>query len=203
MPLARTFDPVRRVVVSTAYDGYVDRCSRWSDIQEYLPFLHATARSYPAPRILELGTRKGNSTLAFLAACEAAAAGHVWSVDVSACDLDPEGMAPWRHCPLWTFTRGDDIDASVQSLLPARCDVLFIDTSHEYEHTLAELQAFVPRVSAGGVVLMHDTHVRGWPGYEWDRDVSPVWAALDEYCAEAGLSWEDKPGRYGLGIIRP
>ena len=48
-----------------------------------------------------------------------------------------------------------------------------------------------------------DTHVMGWPGYEWDRDVSPVWAALDDYCGETGLEWQDMPGRYGLGIIRP
>jgi hypothetical protein len=33
--------------------------------------------------------------------------------------------------------------------------------------------------------------------------MAPVAAALDEYCAEAGLSWVNLPGTYGLGIIRP
>ena len=26
--------------------------------------------------------------------------------------------------------------------------------------------------------------------------------ALDEYCAETGLSWENLPGMYGMGVIR-
>ena len=203
MALARTYEPARRAVVTTLQDAYRDRLSRPSDIREYLPFLHQEAGRAECGRVIEFGTRKGNSTLAFLAAVEKRGGGHVWSVDVSDCPRDPEGMAPWARHPLWTFIRGDDMDPTVQSLLPARCDVLFIDTSHEYDHTLAELRAYVPRVAPGGVVLMHDTHVMGWPGYEWDRDVSPVWAALDDYCGETGLEWQDMPGRYGLGILRP
>ena len=27
--------------------------------------------------------------------------------------------------------------------------------------------------------------------------------ALDAWCAETGLSWENLPGVYGLGVIRP
>jgi predicted O-methyltransferase YrrM len=201
MPLARTFDPARRAVVSTVRDGYLDRCSRWSDIREYLPFLYETARSYPGVRVLELGSRRGNSTLAFLAAAEEAG-GHVWSNDITDVAADPAGMGPWSRTPLWTFVRGDDMDVTVQSLLPARCDVLFLDTSHEYLHTLAELQAYMPRVAEGGVALFHDTNLIGWPGYAWDRDVPPVQAALDDWCAETGLTWENLPGEYGMGVIR-
>lgn len=201
MPLARTFDPSRGKVVSSARDGFMDRCSRWSDIQEYLPFLYQTARSYDQVRVLELGSRKGNSTLAFLAAAEETG-GHVWSGDIDNVVLDPEGMLPWFPNERWTFTCGNDMDPAVQARLPAEVDVFFLDTSHEYEHTLAELRAYMPRVAAGGVALFHDTNVMGWPGYQWDGDMTPVAAALDEYCAEAGLSWENLPGTYGLGIIR-
>jgi len=201
MPLARTWDPAARAIVSTVRDGYLDRLSRWSDIQEYLPFLYEQARSRPGCRVLEFGTRKGNSTLAFLAGVEESG-GHVWSCDISDCARDPEGMGPWARVPRWTFTCGSDMDGTVQSLLPAQCDVLFIDTSHEYEHTLLECRAFVPRVAPGGVALFHDTHVIGWPGLVWDRDVSPVHAALDDWCAESGQEWHDMPGEYGLGLIR-
>jgi len=82
-------------------------------------------------------------------------------------------------------------------------DVWFLDTSHEYEHTLAELRAYMPRVAAGGIALFHDTNVIGWPGYQWDSDISPVATALNDYCAETGLTWENLPGDYGLGVIRP
>jgi predicted O-methyltransferase YrrM len=200
MPLARTFDGTG--VVSTLYDGYLDRLSRRSDIREYLPFLYETARSYPGVRVLELGTRQGNSTLAFLAAAEAAG-GHVWSCDIADVTRDPQGMLPWKGTPRWTFIRGDDMHPAVRAALPGGYDVLFIDTSHEYGHTLAELRACMPRLVPGGVALLHDTDLTGWPGYDWTGTVPPVRQALGEYCAEAGLSWENMPGKYGLGVVRP
>jgi cephalosporin hydroxylase len=93
------------------------------------------------------------------------------------------------------------MDEAVQALLPAEVDVLFIDTSHEYGHTLAELRAYMPRVTPGGVALFHDTRIFGtWSG-EGDT-IPPVARALDGYCAEAGLSWENLDGEYGMGIIR-
>ena len=201
MPLLRTYDPSQRKIVSSLKSGFVDRLSRWSDIQEYLPFLHDTARSYPQVRVLELGSRQGNSTLAFLAAADEAG-GHVWSCDIDPVDSDPAGMLPWRSVSRWTFTCGDDMDPAVQAKLPAEVDVFFLDTSHEYEHTLAELRAYMPRVAPGGIALFHDTNIIGWPGYHWDRDIPPVRAALDDWCAEAGLTWENTPGEYGMGVIR-
>jgi cephalosporin hydroxylase len=200
MPLLRTYDPARGKIVVTLHAAYLDRLSRWSDIQEYLPFLHEQARSRPGCRVLELGSRRGNSTLAFLAGVKESG-GHVWSCDITPVDRDPAGMLPWARHPLWTFTRGSDMDPAVQALLPPEADVLFIDTSHEYEHTLAELRAYMPWLAPGGIALFHDTNLICWPGYQWDRDIPPVRAALDEYCAETGLAWENLPGDYGLGKI--
>ena len=114
MPLARTFDVTQGKIVSTAYDGYLDRLSKWSDIQEDLPFLYETAKSYENVRVLELGTRMGNSTLAFLAAAEAAD-GHVISMDVYPAADDPNGMGPWKRHPRWTFVRGDDRDPGLHA----------------------------------------------------------------------------------------
>ena len=54
MPLARNFNGTR--VVTTVMDGFLDRLSKWSDIQEYMPFLYETARSYPERQ----GSRTGN-----------------------------------------------------------------------------------------------------------------------------------------------
>lgn len=200
MALARTFDVKKNKVISTVHDGFLDRCSRWSDIQEYLPFLHETAKSYDKVRVLEFGSRRGNSTLAFLAAAEKAD-GHVWSNDINNIIGDVNGMRPWFPHERWTFVCGDDMHPLIQERLPAEVDVLFIDTSHEYEHTVNECRAFVPRVRPGGVALFHDTNLIGWPGYEWNERIPPVRAALDDYCAEAGLSWHDMPGTYGLGVI--
>jgi cephalosporin hydroxylase len=108
----------------------------------------------------------------------------------------------WAGNPLWTFVQGDDLHPSVQAALPAEADVLFVDTSHEYDHTLRECRAYLPRVAQGGVALFHDTNVYDWPGYEWHGDVPPVRQALNEFCAETGLEWENLPGQYGMGRIR-
>ena len=201
MPLLQAYDPARGAVTVSLRSAFLDRASRWSDIQEYLPFLHETARSYPGVRVLELGTRTGNSTLAFLAAA-GIAGGHVWSCDIADVTRDPGGMRPWAGCPLWTFTRGDDMDPAVRAALPAEVDVLFIDSSHLYDHTLAELRAYMPQVAAGGVALFHDVNLAGWGGDPPLPDVPEVAQALDAWCAEAGLPWENLPGVYGLGVIR-
>ncbi len=200
MPIACTFNAERNAVVIPLYSGYQDRLSRWSDIQEYLSFLYEQARSRPGVRVLELGCRTGNSTLAFLAGAESSG-GHVWSVDPADCDGNPEGMKPWRRTSLWTFIRGSDMDDEIRAQLPTEVDVLFIDTSHEYEHTLAELRAYVPMVVPGGIVLCHDTNLFGWPGYEPPGKLPPVQQALDEYCAETRLEWRNLAGEYGLGVI--
>lgn len=167
---------------------YQVRCREVSDIAGHLPFLHDTALRYQDPKIIELGVRSGNSTSAFLAAiCEAG--GHLWSADVNV----PQVPEWWRELP-WTVLTGDDMAESVWKVIEAEAapaDVLFIDTSHELQHTLDELARYVPMVRPGGIVLMHDTE---WQGRE-------VAAALDKFCPERGLTWVNRTGYNGLGVI--
>jgi len=198
MPIARVYDAKTGQIVTTIHDGYLDRLLRWSDIQEYLPFMHKAARSYPGVRVLELGARKGNSTLTFLSAAQMVN-GTVVSVDIDPIIDDREGMNPWKDCPWWEFIQGDDMDEAILARLPAEVDVLFVDTSHEYDHTLRELRAYMPRVAPGGLALFHDTTRLG----VWDHEstIPSVARALDDYCAEMGITWENLPGEYGLGVI--
>jgi len=158
----------------------------WTDIQDQLEMLHKRARSYPGVRVAEFGVRTGESTAAFLAAAEAAD-GHVWSFDVD----PPQVPGRWLRSPLWTFTRCSSLAAE-----PPAVDVLFIDTSHEYEATLAELRHLVPAVLPGGLVLMHDTKLDR-PGF----DPCAVARALDTWSAETGIAWHELGGHYGLGEI--
>jgi predicted O-methyltransferase YrrM len=83
---------------------------------------------------------------------------------------------------------------------PPEIDVLFIDTSHAYWHTLEELRLYVPRVQPGGVVLMHDTELES-PDGVGNRPPFPVAKALNDFCAETGLMWRNRTGCWGLGII--
>ena len=166
-------------------EDYRLRCEQDSDIALHLPFLYESAQG---GTVIELGVRSGNSTAAFLAA-----GAEVWSADTE----HPQVPGEWHANPRWHFLHGDDLSPEVLAGIPATADVVFIDTAHTYDHTLAELRAYAPRAP---LVLLHDT--------QWvdNRDAGtpcgPVARALDEYCAEMGLRWENRPGSYGLGVLR-
>ena len=168
-------------------EDYRASCAEDSDIALHLPFLYDSAQG---STVIELGVRTGNSTAAFLAA-----GAEVWSADTG----DPSVPAEWRENPRWHFLLGDDLSPEILAGLPAAADIVFIDTAHTYDHTLAELRAYAPR--AGRLVLLHDTQwVPG--GIDGGTPTGEVARALDGYCVEAGLSWENRPGSYGLGVIR-
>lgn len=173
---------------------YRRRAALESDIREQMPVLYAWARH--ATRVIELGVGAertqgasccGNSTSALLAALEHTG-GHLWSVDIA----EPTVPAWWYEMPAgWSFFLADDTSPEAQAFCPPEADLLFIDTSHSYEHTLTELRLYAPRVRPGGTILLHDTGP-GWP------DVA---RALNDYCPGAAREWYDHPGWPGLGVI--
>ena len=173
--------------------GYLRRCETPTDIMEYLPLLYGYTRLYEGARVLELGTRDGNSTLAFLAAAQQVG-GHVWSVDIDpAVPTRADGMGPYADSPLWTFTCGDSTDPEVVKAQPQQVDILFNDASHEYGKTLEELEVYMPLLAPGGTALFHDTRLQ--------YDNWAVKRALNVWCARNGLTWADLPGRYGMGVV--
>src|SRR3990172_10906297 len=95
------------------------------DIIEHLNFLYETAKKYPHVHILELGVRDGNSTTAFIKAVEENE-GHMTSIDINDCS----GVIKSNR---WQFIKCDDIDFELKELY----HIVFIDTSHQYAHTLA------------------------------------------------------------------
>jgi predicted O-methyltransferase YrrM len=167
----------------------------WTDIRDHLPFIHEQALGRGV--MAELGVRAGNSACALLAAIEVAGGGDLYSVDIA----DAQVPAAWHRLVAWHFLKADDMSERARAFVPARLDLLFIDTSHAFGHTLDELGAYGSRVRPGGIILCHDTH--------WDEgDIElpgpdgPVARALTEWCARENLQWEDRPGSYGLGIVR-
>jgi predicted O-methyltransferase YrrM len=193
---------------------YQARMVEWSDIVEQMPLIREAVRQYDKPVVAELGTRTGQSTSALLAGASATG-GHVYSMDIGPVMVPPW----WADTELWSFLPGDDMSEEAADFIPGVLDVLFIDTSHTYDHTMAELRRYAPRVKPGGTILCHDPelskgdYVMGAP---WVAQVAggpdfPVAAALDDYCAETGLAWERQTERpapaegrpfYGLGTIR-
>lgn len=190
---------------------YRERCSVWSDIVEHLPVLHDTVVDSGAQTVVELGVRTGNSTAALLAGV-VETGGHLWSVDIR---LMPQAnFHPLKRAAgsSWSFIIGDDLAVADQvghqvdittvgevepSYVPGGIDVLFIDSSHHYDNTLAELRLYGPRSTT---ILLHDTeleHPDGAPA----EPAFPVKTAVEEWCAETGRPWRNLTNCYGLGII--
>ncbi|MBL8687905.1 MAG: class I SAM-dependent methyltransferase [Rhodospirillaceae bacterium] len=142
---------------------YYERLPAPSDISDHLPTLyHETLAARPR-LVVELGTRGGESTRTFLAAAAKAGA-RMLSIDVDPCTV-PGLPAEARR--LWTFVQSDDVAFSRQDFVPwcranglaAEIDVLFVDTSHLYAHTVEELRVWMPFLSDRGVAIFHDTNL--------------------------------------------
>lgn len=174
----------------------------WHDLRGHLPYLwKCTDR--PGAVIAEMGVRTGMSTRALmLAAIDNQ--GQLWSVD-TAPPLVPDSI---RGHPDWHFLQADDLSSEAQAWVPAQLDVLFLDAHDDnwtyaqlQEHVLAELMAYGPRVRPGGVILAHDTQWQP-PATDLGEPDGAVAAALTTWCDHVGLTWENRPGFYGLGVVR-
>lgn len=134
------------------------RSRRRTDIGDHLERLFVEALRARPDTIVELGVRGGESTFAFERVAR--------SVGADLVSVDVEDTTYASDYERWRFVEADDVafaerfeewcaDANVDPAV----DVLFVDTSHRYEHTLAEIDAWFPRLSDGAVVLFHDTNM--------------------------------------------
>jgi len=180
--------------VGTLDEQHARNCSIPSDINEHLPRMVALVEAHTPDHIVELGARSGLSTTAWLYGLQGTN-GRLTSVDISPAPQIGT-HANWEHI------QGDDTDPAVMAQVD-ECDILFIDTSHAYEHTLWELRNWSAKVRSGGAIVCHDTNLeRPWdpPCPETDPDF-PVASAIVRFCAETGSRWRNIPGCWGLGII--
>lgn len=53
-----------------------------------------------------------------------------------------------------------NVDVALEHLQTDAIDILFIDSSHEYHHTLKELNLWFPKLKQGGFIFLHDTSLK-------------------------------------------
>jgi predicted O-methyltransferase YrrM len=140
--------------------------------------------------IVEFGVRSAVSTWAFLDGLPED--GRMWSVDVIQSNVPPRVYGDQR----WTFLVGSDLDPKIRAQLPVQADLVFIDTSHEYAHTVQEMKiaaGFAPKV-----ILMHDAY---WPGVRRALD------EIDQHISGWQLTRIDEAsdgrGDFSLAVVEP
>lgn len=173
---------------------YREACNTPSDINEHLPMMVDLCKELGALKVVELGTRGGTSTIAWLYGLKWTG-GRCWSVDIA--------EAPKFQFHHWSFVQGDDLDPEVVKQLPSDADIVFIDTTHAFEDTLAELNVYRHKVRSGGRIVLHDTELRR--PYEFvsrlPQPLYPVRVAVEQFCEEEDLKWTNHTNNNGLGVI--
>lgn len=158
-----------------------------TDIHEHLQTLHLLTVELNLKNILELGTRTGESTIAFLLAANKIN-GKVTSVDIDPCHEAKKRIKELKLDSLWSFIQMDDLKLNWNE----EVDHLFIDTSHTYQQTVLELEKFEPFVKKGGMITLHDI-----------VSCPPVFDAVSEYVSNRkDLRFYKFFHNNGLGVIR-
>jgi predicted O-methyltransferase YrrM len=186
--------------------------SRW----EFRQLLQEVAQVRPEA-MLEIGTAKGGSLLAFTRLCAPDA--HVVSVDLPRGPFGG-GYPPWK-VPLYKafarpgqqldLVRGDSHSAStfaqVRSLLGGRrLDFLFIDGDHSYGGVRSDLETYRSLMRPGGLIALHDIAAphpdRPILNGNNPGDVPRFWADLTR--ESPGKTFVDPEGQgcFGIGLIR-
>jgi predicted O-methyltransferase YrrM len=149
---------LRKWYEETDQNGMIGECA-----VPLISFLHGLVMGNRATRIVQLGTCSGYSALLLgfmLRRMNAGRALFSVEIDPQMCGvsrrwIERAGLAPWVH-----IAQLDSRDAKTPKLakdfLGRDPELIIIDSSHEYESTLAELNLWYPALAPGGLIVLHD-----------------------------------------------
>ncbi|HSX26193.1 MAG TPA: class I SAM-dependent methyltransferase [Chlamydiales bacterium] len=152
-----------------------------TDISSHLPTLFAHCAIKRPELAIEVGVRSGESTYALHAGLSTSN-GRLIGIDVNDSSakvyekrLNSEfiAMNDLNFQTWWKNSRYRDIKA----------DLIFIDTSHHYDHTMKELEIFTPLLNREGLLAFHDTHMCPLPRNGYKRMNNTY-----------GIGWDNKKG---------
>jgi hypothetical protein len=98
-------------------------------------------------------------------------------------DIDDCRVSNLAFAEHWKFIQADDVafgrscfaEWCQQQSLPAKAKLIFIDTSHEYEHTKQEIAAWLPHLAERGILVFHDTNMGEGKFARMDGTISLGW----------------------------
>lgn len=171
----------------------LEHAKKVTDIHQHLVTLYDLVLAIDAKRVLELGVRDGESTVALLEAVKKNG-GRLVSVDIDPCEQARAMLKEYGISEGWEFHQGSDITFGEGVWDRSKFfDLIFVDTSHEYSHTKREIELFEPMVRLGGLMVFHDTV--SFP--------LGVLKPIQEFLStQNGYVFENHTHCHGLGILR-
>lgn len=159
-------------------DVYKSMCKETSDINEHLPTLSTYASECNV--IVELGMRYGLSTVALL---HGIGKGSLYSYDIQK-TFAAQGISELAkdNDINFVFTEANDLEVEIPE-----CDLLFIDTLHNYSQLKAELSLHASK--SRKYIIMHDTTSFGTK--DESGSGQGLNAAIREFLS-ANKSWKQK-----------
>jgi len=151
-----------------------------TDISSHLDTIYLRTLEMNPKQIVELGVRGGESSKIFSCVNEDIGSSVV-GVDIDQCD--------YSFVKNGTFYKASDtvFHGFYKSLYGPNIDVLFIDTSHFYEHTVQEIKYWFPLLSQKALIIFHDTNLNNvyirknnTVGAGWDNQRGVI-RAIEEY----------------------
>jgi cephalosporin hydroxylase len=165
-------------------------------ISDHLVTIYLESLKVRPRLIVELGVRGGSSTRVFGKVARRNNA-VIISVDIQDClqVIDHER---------WHFVRSDDIEFAdqfeswcMEKRIKPAIDLLFVDTSHVYGHTVLEIHRWFPYLSSESKVIFHDTNMGeiyrkrdGSLATGWDNSRGVI-KAIEEYF---GVEFNEEKG---------
>lgn len=154
----------------------------------YYRFMRLLAREVQPDVSVVLGVCGGGDCLHL---CE----GHdhkVYGVDV-AYDHAVNILTIRGMYPKFTFVKADSVSYA-SAIAEESVDILFIDTTHTYEQTMAEYRAWLPNMTTHGIILLDDLYRNGMQ-QAWDEIVGSAKIRRDD------LHIGGAPDEGGFGIV--
>jgi cephalosporin hydroxylase len=163
-----------------------EKAKKRSDINDHLVDIFVESINVNPELIVELGVRGGESLFVFERVANICGS-KIVSVDVEDCSH----IGSFSD---WSFIQASDVDfakdfdgwCTGKGIKP-RIDVLFIDTSHLYAHTVSEIKVWFPFLSERSKVIFHDTNMGkrffrrdGSMDFSWDNERGVI-RAIEEY----------------------
>ncbi len=162
------------------------RALKRTDISDHLVNLFIESLVMKPKLIVELGVRGGESTFVLERVAKLCRSKLI-SVDIEDCS----NLSSYKN---WIFIKKNDIKFAkefknwcMKFNIKPKIDILLIDTSHQFKHTLQEIELWFSFLSKRSKVFLHDTNMRkiyyrkdGSIGYGWDNKRGVI-RALEKY----------------------